>query len=92
MSAYTQNKNKGGDYMKIYIVTSFDNEENTLQLFPFSTLEKAEKKQKELAEEFFETLKLKHDNANVEWHFGGAYVWNGEFYEYEIEIFEEEVE
>ena len=79
--------------MKIYIVSSIgDDDERTLELYPFSTLEKAKKKQKELAEEFYETLKLKHDNVNIEWRFGCAYVWNGEFYEYEIDIFEEELQ
>lgn len=78
--------------MKVYIVSSFDNDEHTLELYPYDTLEKATKKVAELATELVDTLKLKHDDVKAEYHYTSAYIWNGEYYEYEIDIHEAEVE
>lgn len=77
--------------MKVYIVSTFDTDEPKISLDVFDTYDKAVDKQKELAEELYQTTKLKHDKAQVEFQHGGAYIWNGEFYEFEIEIYEEEV-
>lgn len=78
--------------MKVYIVTIFDNDERDLSLNVYKTKELAEREQKIIADCLCEELKAKHDDVKVDWNYGMASIWNGEFYEYEIDVYEEEVQ